>query len=57
MKNELETIKTSTYRILSSYWDTSIAMCCLFASFVLSFSIFISSQMQWVNLLLLSPYL
>lgn len=43
MKNELETIKTSTYRILSSYWDTSIAMCCLFASFVLAFSIFISS--------------
>lgn len=43
MVNELNIVKSSTYKILSSYWDTSIAMCCLFASFVLAFSILISS--------------
>ncbi|EGZ31525.1 hypothetical protein [Malacoplasma iowae] len=46
MVNELNIVKSSTYKILSSYWDTSIAMCCLFASFVLAFSILISSLLS-----------
>lgn len=59
MLNGSEEIKTSTYKILSSYWDTSIGMCCLFASFVLAFSILITSfilKKYYADILVKSPF-